>query len=506
MHPAYIIQPLFAVLSIVVTCVALSKWRQPRLLFFTCLTILISLINIGYLLEITAPSLDAAILATKLQQLGTPFIGVLYLLFSLDYCNSSLPNNRLIPLLFVIPCVVALSAFTWPIQNWYYTDIAFIDAGGLRHLEFDEGIFYYINFSYNLCVCAVSAIFISNYYKTAGRHGRRHAMVVLIALLLPAFAQVLRLLRIPFSHWNLIPAFLTLSGVGLVWYIASYRQREWQTLGRELVVENMKDAFILLDTRDRYMDANAAAFRYFPQLQHLRTGVRATTVNGFPPQLISQDDGVFTVNVEGEELYLRTSRSHLLDGERVLGTGILVYDDTENQRLMDELQQMATHDALTGLYNRGTFFSYAGRDYALTARRRDAASVLMIDIDHFKRVNDQYGHATGDTVIAAVAQVLQARLRHTDICGRYGGEELAVWLPGAHAEGAALIADVIRRAVQHTTFEADEGRFNVTVSIGVSSINHEENQSFEDLVNQADTALYQAKNSGRNRVCTYQQA
>lgn len=111
----------------------------------------------------------------------------------------------------------------------------------------------------------------------------------------------------------------------------------------------------------------------------------------------------------------------------------MFYDVTQLHQLMNDLHEMATHDGLTGLLNRATFFRYAQRDFELARRAEQDISVLMLDIDFFKNVNDQHGHQCGDEVLSQVADILRERLRRTDICGRYGGEEFCVLLPGADA-------------------------------------------------------------------------
>lgn len=156
---------------------------------------------------------------------------------------------------------------------------------------------------------------------------------------------------------------------------------------------------------------------------------------------------------------------------------------------------MAAVDALTGAANRRALISALDRDVARAVRTREPISVLMVDIDHFKRVNDQYGHQAGDQVLCRVVQVLQERVRSQDLVGRYGGEEFLVVLPGTDVAGALLLASDLRKAV-----ESPAGAIGVTVSIGVFGGQLEPGDSWDLLVAAADRALYLAKENGRNRV------
>ena len=124
---------------------------------------------------------------------------------------------------------------------------------------------------------------------------------------------------------------------------------------------------------------------------------------------------------------------------------------------------------------------------------------MMIDIDFFKKVNDTYGHASGDEVLRTVASVIKAQLRESDIPARYGGEEFAVLLPYTHIDEAKIVGERLRKAVEETTVQLDDLTINVTISMGLAEFTQEE--TGEELFARADKALYEAKDGGRNRVC-----
>ena len=169
------------------------------------------------------------------------------------------------------------------------------------------------------------------------------------------------------------------------------------------------------------------------------------------------------------------------------------------ERADNELIRTASVDSLTGLFTRGSFMESARRELHRAERQHLQTSVLMLDLDHFKNVNDSYGLATGDLVLASFSDVLHLSLRPFDVVGRYGGEEFCVLLPGTGIGEATAIAERIRNIVSQSPVEARAGTVTYTVSIGVveapaGAI------AFEDLVERADQALYQAKASGRNCV------
>jgi diguanylate cyclase (GGDEF)-like protein len=156
---------------------------------------------------------------------------------------------------------------------------------------------------------------------------------------------------------------------------------------------------------------------------------------------------------------------------------------------------------LTGLNNRRNFMQLSETELSRTSRHGGALSVLMLDIDNFKQVNDTHGHQVGDTVIQMLAAVCQEQLRDLDVIGRLGGEEFAVTMPNADREQALLVAERLRQAVEASSVLLPHGpALRFTVSIGVTTL-ADGLTNLDTLLDQSDKALYRAKNSGRNRVC-----
>ncbi len=171
---------------------------------------------------------------------------------------------------------------------------------------------------------------------------------------------------------------------------------------------------------------------------------------------------------------------------------------TQNARYVDRVRQLAYRDGLTGLFNRRYFDSRLVDEVTRAARYGGGVSVLMIDLDHFKKINDQFGHMLGDDVLRAVSAVFVRQLRKVDVVCRYGGEEFAIILPATQGASAAAVAEKLRRATAST--EIVGVPFPVTASIGVAEF-PAHGITRDDIVRAADAALYSAKQAGRNQVC-----
>lgn len=193
----------------------------------------------------------------------------------------------------------------------------------------------------------------------------------------------------------------------------------------------------------------------------------------------------------------------LTSGIAYAGTGLL---DSYARRMaanLVQLRDLASKDPLTGLWNARAYYEMTGKLVQLAQRDKRPFSTLFIDLDHFKTINDKYGHETGDAVLCAVAECLLAHSRESDVVGRIGGEEFVVFLPNTGSQGALQHAEQLCRHVEALTLEfPGNERRNVTLSIGVAQ-STDSDQTIADIQQRADAAMYEAKQQGRNRAIVY---
>lgn len=205
--------------------------------------------------------------------------------------------------------------------------------------------------------------------------------------------------------------------------------------------------------------------------------------------------------VNGEPV---AGRRVLADGDKIqVGTTTILkfsYHDDLDASFQREMYDAALRDALTGAYNRKHFGEAIATEIAYTLRHQAPLSLILFDIDFFKKVNDTYGHVAGDAVLVQLARFVSAAVRREDLFARYGGEEFAILARGTEGDAAAAFADRLRTGIEALAITHEGRALRVTVSIGVASAPAADIATSQDLITRADEALYAAKHGGRNRV------
>jgi diguanylate cyclase (GGDEF)-like protein len=195
----------------------------------------------------------------------------------------------------------------------------------------------------------------------------------------------------------------------------------------------------------------------------------------------------------------------LKEGDKVrLGANTMLkftYQDKLDETFQQQMYDAAARDGLTKAYNKKFFADRFETEFAYARRHRSVLSLIMFDVDHFKRVNDNYGHLAGDAVLVMLARIAQSMIRTEDIFARYGGEEFAIICRGTPLLNAGIVGERLRAAVEQAPFDYQGQRLPVTISVGVAALPESNVGTAQELIGEADEALYEAKKTGRNRVC-----
>jgi diguanylate cyclase (GGDEF)-like protein len=265
--------------------------------------------------------------------------------------------------------------------------------------------------------------------------------------------------------------------------------------------------FILPQTRSIIMKNKLETIR---ELTHTACSILASYEQQVQAGILNRTEAeAYAISRIRQMRYGPEGKDYLLLGFVVLAAVLLVSGyivlqgimfEKERSRMERELRKLASTDPLTGALNRRHFWRLAGMELHRHQRYFRELAMLVMDIDHFKRINDTFGHPAGDTVLRELVKSCTSNLRKSDIFGRIGGEEFAVLLVETQAEAALEVADRLRQRLAEKKTTVDGGiPINFTVSIGVAHVRRED-ERLDDLIKRADAALYQAKNKGRNRV------
>jgi diguanylate cyclase (GGDEF)-like protein/PAS domain S-box-containing protein len=282
------------------------------------------------------------------------------------------------------------------------------------------------------------------------------------------------------------------------------------------VVENFPGSLIMEDLRGHIVLLNQYVFELLglPGTEEYVLGKPIHPLMVFSSH-VAENSRAFLDRVEelraaarpsyGEEIHFKDGRWIERDfipirlHESLIGFLYIYRDISQRKRHARELWQLATSDPLTGIPNRRAFFESIEHERARLTRYPGEAAVLMIDIDHFKQINDTHGHAAGDAVLCHTVRQIRKLLRESDMLARLGGEEFAILLPQASREGALGLAERVRKVLEDTPLIYNDVPIHVTASVGVTIMSHTDS-STDKTLSRADHALYEAKRNGRNRV------
>ncbi|NJD38589.1 MAG: GGDEF domain-containing protein [Geobacter sp.] len=287
-----------------------------------------------------------------------------------------------------------------------------------------------------------------------------------------------------------------------------------ESITLESLFKSMPVAMALIDREGRHVALNQALADFSGLDAHVLVGKKVEDLSKESGENIRRDFRFFDagqdvpdheVEIEGR-IYLVSVKPVRDSSGYAIGEMVALTDITGNKQIERELaeanrqlQYLASHDSLTGVLNARTFYEVGDRMMSVARRENKPFSVLFIDIDHFKRVNDTYGHDAGDTVLKAVSACMKQGSRESDVIGRVGGEEFSIFLPETDHDGALLVAEKLRIRIEELMPAIAGKPLQVTASIGVaSSMKH--HKSIADIQRDADHAMYHAKKEGRNRV------
>jgi diguanylate cyclase (GGDEF)-like protein len=480
-------------------------------------------------LEATFVTLRWKILWSTLEYIGSGSVATLFLMFVARYSGyDRWAHGWLRVAVWSVPSAAFVLVVTNALHHWVWRGFMPGPAGSNAVIYIHGPGFYAIIAAlYTYVIVACALLLRSVTQPVVIRH--KQSAMLLFGTLFPLAGGILYALGIsPIEGLNLIPISFFFTGIVLFVGVGPFRVLHLVPVARDTLVEGMPDAVFVLDTKWRLIDLNPAARR----LLDLDGSVIGRSIEEIPAvwdrirgYCHGGDGGRVEFALTEAPLCYVDIRVSPLSGpdRRPSGYLITIHDITKrhvaeaelqraNQRLESqiekvealqvELREQASSDVLTGLFNRRRLDEVLPRELKRAQHDGGVVSVILFDIDHFKQVNDRYGHETGDRLIQALAQLLRERTRPGDIACRYGGDEFLLVLPETPLDAAAARADEIRVAFSCLSPRVvPEGGSGETVSLSAGVAACPNHALTEDaVIKSADEAMYAAKEAGRNRV------
>ena len=488
-----------------------SKGRTSYRKAFSALVLCISIYLFGYIMIINASNLQEMIFWNQFQYFGLPFIAILWLLVALLYTKTiySLKTGTAL-LLFAIPAISFFMRLTNHWHRFFYIDWEIRQFAGYSSLYMARGFWYYVNISYAiLCLFLTVIVYFVGYLRNKAGYTKSHFMVFFFASLLPLIGIGLILFAFDERSIDYSALIMPVSLLVITYGILKYDFLEIKTLARETIFENNLAGMVVLGPGKRIIDYNKAAEKFFEAMNISLDNHPIEQILNQEPKLLkifdSEASHDFSLEIDGQKRFFEIDAVPLGDAHdgnaRLLKS---IRDVTEERKIQEKLKFLATTDSLSGLYNRAEFMNLTQREFVWAKRNNEELSLLIMDLDNFKNINDTFGHVAGDEIIREMGNLIKSSFRKTDIAGRIGGEEFAVVLKNASLEEAKKVAEQFRETVARSKVIYGKQEISFTVSIGVAAIrgNHDEINEITDILKIADDALYKAKAMGRNCVFT----
>jgi diguanylate cyclase (GGDEF)-like protein len=408
-------------------------------------------------------------------------------------------------------------------HGWFWTEIKPVSAETGANLVFAHGPAFWVSALYNYLLVLIGTVTLLRAVLRGKDVDRRQATGLLAGAIVIWIANMIHLAGLfPIAGLDPTPFAFVLTGAIYIHTMYRYRLFDPVPVSRHTLLDNMIEGVLVLDNERRIADLNCAAQGYLGLSEHRAKGAHAKELLANWPQLLhycnSDAEEQGEVYVLDRHFDVRALPLHE-NGHRRVGLLLVLRDIStyrmaqnqlreanerlrahvlEIEALQVKLREQAIRDALTGLFNRRYLEETLQREFARAARSARPLCIVMIDIDHFKELNDAHGHRAGDAALLAVGRLLAAQTRGGDVACRYGGEEFVLALPGANLETAHERAEHLRRAVESLRVLQDDAVLSMTISAGIAAYPMH-GERVDQVLDNADQALYQAKNSGRNR-------
>ncbi|WP_062051930.1 diguanylate cyclase [Bacillus sp. JCM 19034] len=490
--------------------VFLKRYKYKKIAaFFIIYTVSTTIYCFGSAFGLTAETLGQLKFWTTIQYIGLPFSAPLGLLFIMQYLGLNITKKRFIGFN-IIPFISLIMVATNDLHHLHYRVFEIDPFLGAPYIHLEVGKWYVVNGVYMFACMLASFLLVLLRWKETAMIYRWQLIALLWGKMVPMLTSFLYLIGFTPPGIDPVPMILWITSLLYLWSISSSRMFMVMPIAKDAIFNSINDGVMVLDDCKRLIEFNQACQRMFPRLNKSMYGMELDTFWVEISEVSIPTS--FQTSVRSQEIHLSNNESKRIYQARIsplqeanIGKGSLIIftDITELKLLQVKLEYQAYNDELTQIFNRRAFFEKSEEMIGLAQKESLPFTVILMDIDHFKEVNDRYGHYVGDQLLVHVVKVCQAQLAEDILFARYGGEEFVLALQGYPAKESAIIANRIRKSVELRPLENADGVISVTISCGVAEVEENNSETLAQLLNRADKALYKAKRAGRNQVEIY---
>ncbi|MGG0717458.1 histidine kinase N-terminal 7TM domain-containing protein [Robertmurraya massiliosenegalensis] len=472
--------------------------------FFIVYTATITIYCFASAFGLMSTTLEQIKFWTIIQYIGMPSSTALGLLFVMQYLGMNVTTKKYIALL-TIPFITLGMVMT---NDWHHLHYRVFEVEpnlGIPYIHQEIGIWYVIHGIYIFSCMFVAFFLVLSRWKETSKSYRPQMLAIAFGQFVPIVTAFLYLVGFTPPGVDPVPMVLWLSSLLYLWSINSSRLFTLMPIAKDTIFNNINDGVIVLDESYRFIEFNEASKKMFLNLNKSLLGKDFTEVwlelAGGPLPFSLEKTSTYEVKLGGKTYKVRISS--LQHGQGSKGILIIFTDITEVKRLQLKLEHQAYYDELTQIYNRRAFFHMCEQIVNEAKGHPIPFTVILMDVDHFKKVNDTYGHDVGDQLLLHVAQICQAEMEEGMVLARYGGEEFVIGLKGKTIEEGEVLANRLRNQVEENPIIMLDTVVSVTLSSGVAGIKDERKETLQEILLRADKALYHAKREGRNQVHVY---
>jgi len=502
---ALIIASLFSLV------IAFYSWKRrslPAAASLAGISLAASVYCIGYAMELASSALPDMLFWSRFEYLGIAVLPAFWVIFVAQYTNKKRFLTEPVRMaLFSLSGLTLILHWTQAFHHFYYVAPRVDASGPFPLLAFNKGPWYWVHQVFINIAFLLAFLLLAASLRGSSPVQRRRTGIMILGSVFPWLFYLVYLSGLGPQDIDLVPFGLALAGPVFAWGVFRLKLLDLVPIARESIFDGMRDGVIVVDVLGRVIDLNPAAGRIFPPLARNTIGQDLAAILPGQPEILgllrfgAPPEVEILVESEAGRRYYQVRRSPVMNGRRLVGHSIMLSDMTSHNLLQEKLRQQATVDDLTGAFNRRYFLEVGRRELARAKRYSRALSVVIFDLDNFKKINDTFGHEAGDRVLAKTVETVRKELRVSDILGRHGGEEFALILPETPPKHACAVADRVRQALNRIELQVDSGgSLGFTASFGVSGTENVGENPLEDFIRGADRAMYEAKAAGRNCV------